>query len=80
MALIKKASEGKLTDPVNLMADYGTFIYTAYTYDDMRRKYHSVLLLQTGDFEVQNTSDAAKDLSNWMQEINQQVEQSSSVQ
>jgi len=44
VGLIQKASEGKLTDPVNRMADYGSIAYYCYTFDTSTQKYQSFLL------------------------------------
>lgn len=71
--LIKKASEGKLTDPVNRMADFGAITFRCFTYDTAAQKYQSFLLSLTGDVEIQNTSEEAKELLKWLLEINQQV-------
>jgi hypothetical protein len=73
--LIKKASEGKMTDPVNRMADFGGISYSCFTFNTEKQTYQSFLLSQTGDVEIQNTSKEAKTLYEWLKEVNQQVVQ-----
>ncbi len=73
VALIKKASEGKLSEPVSVMADAGGLSYYCFTYDSITSSYQSFLLSQAGDVEIQNTSKEAKELDVWLKEINQQV-------
>jgi len=73
--LIQKASEGKLSKPAYVMADFGGISYYCFKYDTTTQKYQSFLLSQTGDVEIKNTSEEAKELFDWLLEINQQVVQ-----
>jgi len=73
LALIKKASEGKLSEPVWAMFDSGALLYFCYTYDYLTSSYQSFLLSQAGDVEIQNTSKEAKELDAWLKEIKRQV-------
>jgi len=74
VALIKKASEGKLSEPASVMADFGALLYYCYTYDSITSSYQSYLLSRAGDVEIQNTSKEAKELYVWLMEVNKQVE------
>lgn len=71
--LILKASEGKLSEPAYVMADYGGLTYSCFMFDTTSQKYQSILLSQSGDVEIHNTSNEAKVLFEWLVEINQQV-------
>ena len=73
VALIQKASEGKLSDPIGRMADYGELTYSCFTFDTTTQKYQVVLLSETGDFDMENTSKEAKALFEWLKEVNDQV-------
>ncbi|MCP4725419.1 MAG: hypothetical protein GY863_10305 [bacterium] len=63
------ASDGKLTDPENRMADYGIGTYRCYIYDSDVEKYREVVLLVDGDYFVENKSPDAKYLYNWMKTL-----------
>lgn len=71
--LIEAAADGVLKEPVSVMADAGAFSYYAFLYDANAEKYQRILLWQTGDNLIENTSVEAKELFEWLDEINQAI-------
>ncbi len=67
--LIDAAAKGKFSEPENVMADAGSWSYYAMKYDPDRETYERILLKQEGDWEIENLSEAAMELCDWMQEI-----------
>lgn len=65
-ALIKPASEGSLSKPVNRCADAGTTAYLAYLFDSKANAYKPVLLYQAGDWAQKNLSGSARVLYEWL--------------
>jgi hypothetical protein len=63
---IYSASEGHLTDPVIKMVDAGVTRYSAYLYDLKTDKYSVILLKQTGDQFIDNQSQEANQIYNWL--------------
>lgn len=71
--LIGSAAEGKLSDPVNAMFDFGSVTYRCFTFDPESQNYRCILLNQLGDFVQYNKSADARALYNWLSGINAQV-------
>ncbi len=67
--LIDTAAKGEFTEPENVMADAGSWSYYALQYDPDRETYKRILLKQDGDWEIENLSEAAMELYDWMREI-----------
>lgn len=67
--LIDAAAKGKFTDPENVMADAGSWSYYALQYDRDSETCERILLKQDGDWEIENLSEAAMELYDWMQSI-----------
>lgn len=67
--LIDAAARGKLTEPENVMADAGSWSYYALRYDPGAKDYERILLKQDGDWEVDNTSEAADEIYKWMKKL-----------
>ncbi|MDA3953791.1 MAG: hypothetical protein PF485_09095 [Bacteroidales bacterium] len=72
-ALIEKASKGEISEPKQEMFDAGANFYTAYILNSVTNKYESVLLKQTGDVQIENKSDEAKELYKWLDAINHKI-------
>lgn len=64
--LIEKAAEGDLTEEEHVMYDAGKVSYFCFVPDSEIGMYKRVLLKQWGDFQIENKSNAAKELSNWL--------------
>lgn len=67
--LINAAAKGEFTEPENVMADAGSLSYYALRYDPDSETYERILLKQDGDWKIENLSEAAMELYDWMQEI-----------
>lgn len=67
--LIDKAAAGELTKPKNEMADFGAITYASYIYDKEKKQYKEVLLNQYGDWSIENQSQEAKALFEWLKTI-----------
>lgn len=68
--LIGLAAEGKLSEPVHLLYDFGAITYNCFAYDPDNQRYRCILLNQMGDFVQYNKSAEAKTLYNWLAGIN----------
>lgn len=64
--LIEAASRGKISDPVHEMYDAGVGIYWAFMYAQKDDIYQKILLKQSGDFRIDNSSPEAKALYEWL--------------
>jgi hypothetical protein len=73
VGLINEAAEGNLTKPVNRMCDAGCCTFVAYRYNPRTHNYRSILLSQTGDWQIQNQSAAADSILVWLNHISQQI-------
>jgi hypothetical protein len=71
--LIIEASKGTISEPIHEMYDFGGIEYSGYLLNKKTQKYESILLKQTGDFQIDNSSHAAIDLYNWLLTINKSV-------
>ena len=67
---IQSAAKGLLTKPVNEMYDAGSSSFYGFIYDSNAKKYKRFLINQTGDWEIENQSEAAKTIYNWLLSIN----------
>lgn len=70
---IENASNGALSDARSVMADAGSWSYYAFIYEEEASRYLRVLLKQKGDWEIDNTSQAAEDLFDWMDSIQEEI-------
>lgn len=73
--LIDGASKGELSDPVNEMYDAGVSAYFGFVYDPDKQVYTRVLLKQTGDFAISNTSREAILLYHWLNQVDEETRQ-----
>ncbi|MCI0330113.1 MAG: hypothetical protein L0196_04060 [candidate division Zixibacteria bacterium] len=62
LKLIKPASEGKYTEPVNTMADAGSTSFFAFLYDSLSHSFKKFDLSAQGDWKYENTSESARRL------------------
>jgi hypothetical protein len=67
--LIEEAATGNISEPVNIGADQGATVYSAFIYNSEDKKYKHILLKQFGDWRIYNSSQAAIDLCNWLDSI-----------
>ena len=67
--MLKGASEGKLSKPVNTMFDFGELTYSGFLYDSETGKYKQVLIRKEGDWTTENNSPEANDIYLWMKNI-----------
>jgi hypothetical protein len=63
---LKKASEGKMSEPHQEMFDAGVTYFSGYIYEPCSKKFKQVLLRQTGDIFIENKSKEADEIFNWM--------------
>ena len=67
--LIDEAKKGKLTNPESRMFDAGIVVYSAFLYDSKKEMYLQVILRQEGDVYIENKSDAAEEIYNWLKTL-----------
>jgi hypothetical protein len=75
IALIKKASKGNISEQVNEMFDAGATTFYTYIYDEETKSYKQILLKQTGDWRIDNTSTEAVELYEWLSKLFNQINQ-----
>jgi hypothetical protein len=63
---LMKAKNGTLSDPKNEMADAGTVQYSGFLFDPDNNRYKKILIKQTGDWAIDNSSKEAKALYEWL--------------
>jgi hypothetical protein len=66
---IASANNGTLGDPISNANDAGIWRYKAFIYNSDNKTYKSVLLYQTGDVKITNSSSEAEELKNWLESI-----------
>ncbi|NOQ24989.1 MAG: hypothetical protein GQ564_06460 [Bacteroidales bacterium] len=76
LLLIEEAAKGEKLDPKQKMYDAGTEVYKAYILNTVTNKYESVILKQTGDYQIENKSQAAEELYNWLYSIKNEIKKS----
>lgn len=60
------AKNGTLSDPKNEMNDFGTVQYSGFLFDPDKNRYKRILIKQTGDWAIDNSSKEAKALYEWL--------------
>ena len=70
IALIVKASKGKISEPENRMADAGILSYNAFIYDAENKEYKVVVLHQWGEWVKVNDAPEANELYEWLKNLN----------
>ncbi len=73
ISLIEEASRGEKLEPQQKRFDSGVQVYTAYMLNTVTNKYESVLLKQTGDYLIENKSQAAEELYNWLYSLRNEI-------
>jgi len=63
------ASYGKISEPVNQMADAGSIVYSAFIYDKKSNRYQKVMVKTWGDWMIDNNAPEAVSIYQWMQRI-----------
>lgn len=63
---LMKAKNGTLSDPENEMDDFGTVQYSGFLYDPDNNCFKKILIKQTGDWAIENSSKEAKALYEWL--------------
>jgi hypothetical protein len=63
---LKNVAMSQMTKPVQVMADAGVHRYSGFLYDSKTKKYNEVLIRQSGDVYIENKSQDAKEIYNWM--------------
>ncbi len=71
--LFKSAGNGFITDPVHEMCDAGAWSYSCFIFDPVNKTYKKVLLKETGDWRIENSSNAAKEILKVMQQITDEL-------
>lgn len=64
------SSYGKISEPVNQMADAGSIVYSAFIYDEKTNNYQQVMLKTWGDWMINNSAPEAVSIYLWMQRVN----------
>ena len=68
-SLTASAETGTLSDPTHIAYDAGLTRYKAFIYNPEENTYKSVLLYQTGDFEITNSALEATEIKDWLEGI-----------
>ena len=63
---LMQAKNGILSDPKNEMFDFGTVQYSGFLFDPDNSRYKKILIRQTGDWAIENSSREAKELYEWL--------------
>ncbi|MDP3452406.1 MAG: hypothetical protein Q8R90_05575 [Bacteroidales bacterium] len=71
--LFKSAKNGKILGPTQEMFDAGAKVYSCFIYNPTSRTYKKVLLRETGDFRIENSSSAAKEIVELMELITEEL-------
>ena len=74
MKQLEQVSIKDLTDPVPMGNDMGIGAYLGYAYDRERNSYRQIVLAKNGDYQVENTSVAARRLVEWMKSVDRMVD------
>ena len=72
-SLLPLAAKGPISDPVTEMYDAGSAVYVGYMLNRSTNQYKRVLLQQIGDIRIDNESQQAKELYEWLLSINQKL-------
>jgi hypothetical protein len=73
ISLIEEASKGEKSEPKHMRYDSGAQVYKAYRLNIVTNKYESVVIKETGDFLIENNSQAAEELYNWLYSIKNEI-------
>ncbi|MBK7096245.1 MAG: hypothetical protein IPH57_14825 [Saprospiraceae bacterium] len=71
--LMENASKGLISDPKDEFVDAGSFSFYGFIFDSEKQIYKRVLLKQIGDFMIENNTVEAKELSNWLLDIQHKI-------
>lgn len=71
--LLPLAAKGPVSDPVYEMADAGGTVFVGYILNSSTNRYERILLQQLGDVRIDNQSQQAQELYEWLLSINQQL-------
>jgi hypothetical protein len=71
--LINEASEGEYSEPINVGADMGSFIFGCLYYDKQKNKYKKIILGLDGDWMFKNLDSSAIKIDNWLKKINNEL-------
>jgi len=64
------ASYGKITEPVNLIADAGITTYSAFVFEKKSNRYQKIIIKTCGDWMIDNSAPESESIYQWMQKIN----------
>jgi|GEM_PF-209761 len=67
------ASQGKISEPVNQMADAGSIVYSAFIFDKETKRYKKVMLKTWGDRMIDNNAPEAVSIYKWMEKLNAEI-------
>lgn len=71
--LINEAAKEEVSDPIYEMGDVGDLITSVFTFNQDDSIYKRIIIKQIGNYRLDNTSEAAIDLYNWMISINNEL-------
>jgi hypothetical protein len=63
---LMKSVNATLSDPKNEMNDFGTVQYSGFLFDPDNNTYKRILIKQTGDWAIDNSSKEARALYEWL--------------
>jgi len=72
-SLLPLAAKGSISDPVTEMYDAGSAVYVGYILNRSTNRYERILLQQLGDTRIENRSQQAHELYEWLQSVNQKI-------
>ncbi len=76
ISLISNSSKGEISEPIHEMYDAGGAKFSGFLYNSKTKKYKQVLLKQTGDFRIDNSSTESVELYEWLKSIQLKINSS----
>lgn len=73
IGLLYVAAKGKISEPSRAGYDGGNLDYLGFTYSKEDKIYKRVVLKQTGDVLIKNSSPAATQLAEWLDSLNYSI-------
>lgn len=67
--LIDEAKNGKIANPEQRMFDAGIVVYSGFLYNSKREIYKQIFIRQEGDIYIENQSEAAQEIYNWLKTL-----------
>ncbi len=69
LQLLENTKNGNISEPTSVMADAGITSYLGFSFDENTKNYNSILIKQTGDWEITNSESDAEKLFQKLEDI-----------